>query len=216
MATSLIGKKIGMTRVFDDQGKSVPVTVIQAGPCPVVQIKTDDSADGYSAWQIGFQEVKPSRRKDPLVGHAKKANLDVPRTLREMKPDGSLEKKLGEEITVADFEEIKYVDVTGTTKGHGFAGAMKRHGFKGLEASHGVERKHRSMGSIGGSAGNAGKSRGVRKGKKMCGHGGHITSTSKNHQIVSIDKENNLIIVKGPIAGPRNGLVMIAKAKTKS
>jgi large subunit ribosomal protein L3 len=214
MTAMLIGKKIGMTRVYNDQGVAVPVTVIQAGPCPVVQIKTD-AIDGYNALQLGFQDVKPSRRKGPQIGHAKKANVPVKRFLREMASDASSEKEVGEDLTVADFDEIKYVDITGTTKGKGFAGAMKRHGFKGLEASHGVERKHRSMGSIGGSAANAGKSRGVRKGKKMCGHMGHVTSTSKNHLIVAIDREQNLIIVKGPIAGPNNGLVVVSKAKTK-
>lgn len=215
MTTMLIGKKIGMTRIYNDQGVVVPVTVIQAGPCPVVQVKTDE-IDGYNALQIGFHDVKPSRRKDPMVGHAKKANVPVKRFLREVASGAASDKQMGDEFTVADFDDIKYVDVTGTTKGKGFAGAMKRYGFKGLEASHGVERKHRSMGSIGGSAANAGKSRGVRKGKKMCGHMGDVTSTSKNHQVVAIDKERNLIIVKGPIAGPNNGMVMVSTAKTKS
>lgn len=215
MATALIGKKIGMTRIYDEKGTAVPVTVIQAGPCPVVQVKSAET-DGYDALQIGFADVKPSRRKNPQVGHAKKANVPVKKYLREITPDASLEKQIGDSVTVEDFEEIHFVDITGTTKGHGFTGAMKRHGFKGLEASHGVERKHRSMGSVGGSAANAGKSRGIRKGKKMCGHHGHISSTSRNHKVVAIDKEQNLIIVKGPIAGPNNGLVMVAKAKTKS
>ena len=122
---------------------------------------------------------------------------------------------MGDELTVAEFEEIKYVDVTGTSKGHGFTGAMKRYRFKGLEASHGVQRKHRSMGSVGGNAGSSGTSRGIRKGKKMCGHDGHATRTSKNLEVISIDPENHLIVVKGAVPGPKNELVMVSKAKTK-
>ncbi|MCH9022091.1 MAG: 50S ribosomal protein L3 [Planctomycetes bacterium] len=215
MAFALLGKKIGMTRMYDEKGVVMPVTVIQAGPCTVVQVK-NEQGDGYNALKIGFNDIKPKKSKKAQIEEAKKANIPLKAIFREFKLDKPSDKSVGDEITVAEFEEIKYVDVTGTSKGRGFAGAMKRHGFKGLGASHGVERKHRSLGSIGGSAGNAGGSRGVRKGKKMPGHYGHATCTTRNHPVISIDIENNLIIVKGPVAGANNGLLMVSKAKTKN
>lgn len=192
MAFALLGKKIGMTRVYDDEGVATPVTVIQAGPCTVVQVKTEQS-DGYNALKVGFKDIKPKKAKKAQIEEAKKANIPLKAIFREVKLDKPSEKSVGDEITVAEFEKIKFVDITGTSKGRGFAGAMKRHGFKGLGASHGVERKHRSLGSIGGSAGNAGCSRGVRKGKKMPGHYGHATCTTRNHPVISIDTENNLL-----------------------
>ena len=215
MTLALLGKKIGMTRVYNEKGVSVPVTVIQAGPCSVIQVKNEKS-DGYYSLKIGYRDVKPKRSNKAQIEEAKKANVSLKADFREIRLEKSSEREVGDEITVADFEEIKYVDITGTSKGHGFSGAMKRHGFKGLGASHGVERKHRSLGSIGGNAGNSGGSRGVRKGRKMPGHYGHVTCTSKNHTVISIDTENNLIVVKGPVAGANNGLVWVAKAKTKS
>lgn len=214
MSTMLIGKKVGMTRIYTDSGRIVPVTVIQAGPCVVTQVKSEES-DSYNALQLGYDLVKPSRQKKPQIGRAKKAGIPVSRYLREVRLVEPAANEIGDELTVAEFDEIKYVDVTGTSKGHGFTGAMKRHGFKGLEASHGVERKHRSLGSVGGNAANAGTSRGIRKGKKMSGHHGNVTSTSKNHEVISIDPENHLIVIKGPVPGPKNGLVMVSKAKTK-
>jgi len=215
LSTALIGKKIGMTRVYDDKGVIVPVTVIQAGPCTVVQVKTDET-DGYSALRIGFGEIKPSRQKKPQSVEAEKAKIAQKRYIREIRLESASDKEVGQELTVTEFAELNYVDVTGISKGHGFAGGMKRHGFKGLEASHGVERKHRSLGSVGGTGGSAGTSRGIRKGKKMAGHEGHSRRTSKNHRVVGIDTENNLIMVKGSVAGPRNGLVMVIQAKTKA
>ena len=214
MSAMLLGKKIGMTRVYSDAGKVVPVTVIQAGPCVVTHVKTEES-DCYNALQIGFAELKSSRQKKPQIGKAKKAGVPVLKYLREVRLAEPSSKEVGDELTVAEFDEIKYVDITGTTKGHGFTGGMKRYGFKGLEASHGVERKHRSLGSVGGNAANAGTSRGIRKGKKMAGHHGHVTSTSKNLEVINIDSENHLIIVKGAVPGPKNELVMVSKAKTK-
>ena len=145
----LLGKKVGMTRVYDEAGKLVPATVVQAGPCVVTQIKSIES-DGYNAVQIGFDDMKPSRRKKPMIGHSHKASTVPKRFVREIRfPDKSVpEANLGDSMTVADFSDIQRVDVVGTSKGKGFAGVMKRHGFGGFPASHGCERKHRAPGSI--------------------------------------------------------------------
>jgi len=213
MAQALLGKKVGMTRMYDENGAVVPVTVIRTGPCTVMQVKTEQS-DGYNALQLGFDDVKRSRRKKPQIGHAKKANTTVKSFVREVRLDTESEKVIGDELTVDVFQEVKYVDVAGTSKGKGFAGVVKRWGFKGQPASHGVERKHRSPGSISVVSGNTGRS--IKKGKKMAGHAGHIRCTTKNHKVVAIDQENNLLIVKGSVAGPANGFVMVSQAKTKS
>jgi len=212
--TMLLGKKIGMTQIYDEKGVVVPVTVIQAGPCTVLQVKDKDT-DGYSALQIGFDEVKASRRKKPQVGHANKAQTTAKRFVREVRLDQEAEPGPGDELTVEIFADINFVDVVGTTKGKGYAGVMKRHGFKGMPASHGTERKHRHPGGIGSNSGSAGTGRGIRKGKKMSGHMGCVRHTSRNLRVLEIDKENNLLIVKGPVSGPRNGYVMVSKAKTK-
>ncbi len=214
MTAMLLGKKIGMTRVYDKNGVIVPVTVIQAGPCRVTQVKTEDT-DGYCAIQMGMNEVKPSRRTKPAIGHAKKSDTVPYKFVREQRLESAPAVESGAELTVEMFEGIDWVDVTGTSKGRGFAGVVKRWGFKGQQASHGVERKHRSPGSIKGNAGSAGCSRGLRKGKKMSGHMGVDRKTSMNHKVISIDKDNNLILVKGPVAGPNNGLVMVRKAVKK-
>ena len=214
MTAMLLGKKIGMTRIYNEDGVAVPVTVIQAGPCTVTQVKNEET-DGYNAIQMGLGEIKKSRQKKPAIGHAKKASSTPKHFIREMRLESPAEVEAGSEMTVDVFEGIEWVDVTGTTKGCGFAGVVKRWGFKGQLASHGVERKHRSPGSISGNAGSAGTSRGLRKGKKMSGHMGVARKTTMNHKIVGIDKENNLILVKGPVAGPRNGMVMVRKALKK-
>ena len=214
MSVMLIGKKVGMTRVYNESGKIVPVTVIQAGPCTVTQVKSEES-DRYNALQIGYGDVKPSRRKKPQLERAKKAGIPVKKMYREIRLAEPSEKQVGDELTVADFEEIKFVDVTGTTKGHGFSGVMVRHGFAGLEASHGVERKHRSAGGIGGNTAYAGQSRGIRKGLKMAGQYGNVTCTSKNHEVISIDPEKNLIVVKGNVPGAKDGVLFVSQAKTK-
>ena len=213
MVAALLGKKIGMTRIYDDKGVMTPVTVIQAGPCTIMQVKTTDS-EGYNALQIGFGEVKRTRRKKPQVGHAKIAKTTPKAFVREVRLADAPAQAVGEELTVAVFEEVKYVDVVGTSKGKGFAGVVKRHGFKGQLASHGVERKHRSPGGIGETSGSLG--RGIKKGKRMAGHMGHVRCTSCNRKVVGIDPENNLILVKGPVVGPANGYVLVSKAKTKS
>ena len=214
MAAMLLGKKIGMTQIYDDKGNVVPVTVIQAGPCRVMQVKTEQQ-DGYWALQLGFEDVKRSRQKKPAIGHARKADSVAKRFVREVRMDEAGEDEIGADLTVKLFEDTKYVDISGTTKGCGFAGVMKRHGFKGMPASHGTERKHRHPGGIGSNSGSAGTGRGIRKGKKMAGHMGHVRCTTRNHQVMGIDEENNLLWVKGPVAGPRNGYVMVSQAKTK-
>lgn len=208
----LLGKKLGMTQVYNDQGVMVPVTVIQAGPCTVMQVKTTET-DGYNALQLGFDDVKDSRRKKPQVGHAKKADALPKRFVREWRMTGEPEQALGDELTVDLFDETKYVDVVGTSKGRGYCGVVRRHNFKGQLASHGVERKHRSPGSIQVCSG--AKGRGIKKGKRMAGHYGVDRITSKNHVLVGVDKENNLLLVKGSVPGPRNGYLIVTRSPGK-
>jgi large subunit ribosomal protein L3 len=212
----LLGKKVGMTRVYDEQGKIKPVTVIEAGPCVITQIKTQD-ADGYTAVQLGYEDVKDARRKKPQVGHCLKANTTPKKFVREMRlaSDSDISYELGQEINVDVFEEIKYVDVVGTSKGKGFQGVMKRHNFGGFPASHGCERKHRAPGSISSHASDLGHGGNVKKGKRMAGHMGSERVTTKNHELVSIDRERNLLVVKGAVAGPAGAYVVIKTAKTK-
>jgi large subunit ribosomal protein L3 len=209
----LLGRKVGMTQVYDDGGKIVPVTVIQAGPCTIMQIKTEQT-DGYKAIQMGFDDVKKSRRKNPQIGHAKKAD-DVPkRFIREFRLGGqSADYKQGDKITVQVLAEAKRVDVIGTSKGKGFAGVMKRHGFGGFPASHGTERKHRTGGSIASHATNRGHCGHPKKGKRMGGHMGDVRVTSKNHALVSVDVEKNLLVVKGSVPGPAGGYVIVKQSK---
>jgi len=210
----LLGKKVGMTQVYNELGKLVPVSVIQAGPCVVLQVKTTET-DGYNAIQLGFDDVKPVRRKIPEIGHAKKANTEPKKFVKEMRLPDDVEReyKAGESVTVDVFSEDKSVDVVGTSKGKGFAGVMKRHGFGGFPASHGTERKHRAPGSIASFASDAGHGPGPKKGKRMAGHMGHCRVTTKNHDLVEIDEEKNLLIVKGSIPGPAGGYCIIRSAK---
>ena len=203
-----------MTQVYNEQGKLVPVSVIQAGPCVVMQVKSTET-DGYNAIQLGFDDVKPIRRKKPQVGHAGKANTDPKRFIKEMRLPDDVEQQYepGESVTVSVFSEEKSVDVVGTSKGKGFAGVMKRHGFGGFPASHGTERKHRAPGSIASFASDAGHGPGPKKGKKMAGHMGNCRVTTKNHDLVEIDEEKNLLIVKGSVPGPAGGYCIIRSAK---
>lgn len=211
----LLGKKVGMTQVYNEDGKIVPVTVIQAGPCKVLQVKTVGT-DGYNSVQMGYGEVKKSRVKKPLEGHAKKAETTQKKYVREMRlgEKETPELEAGSEVCVGVFAECKYVDVVGTSKGKGYAGVMKRHGFGGFPASHGCERKHRAGGSIGSHASDRGHAGNVKKGKKMAGRMGGDRVTSKNHILVSIDEEKNLLIVKGAVAGPSGGYVIIKTSRT--
>ncbi|KPK77414.1 MAG: hypothetical protein AMJ79_03265 [Phycisphaerae bacterium SM23_30] len=213
MAQALLGKKIGMTRMYDEKGVIVPVTVIRTGPCTVMQVKTEQT-DGYNALQLGFEDVKRSRRKKPQIGHAQKAGAPVKAFVREVSLQQQPTQKIGDELTVDLFREIKFVDVLGTSKGKGFTGVVKRYGFKGQPASHGVERKHRSPGSISVVSGSTGRS--IKKGKKMAGHVGHVRCSSRNHKVVAIDRQNHLLVIKGSVAGPPDSYVIVSKAKTKS
>ena len=210
----LLGKKIGITQAYDEAGNLLPVTVIQAGPCSVMQIKTVDT-DGYSAVQLGYDDVKESRRKDPAVGHAKKAKANPKKMVREMRlaDDAEPECQVGDNLTVSVFAEKKFVDVIGTSKGKGFAGVMKRHGFGGFPQSHGTERKHRAPGSISSFASDAGHGGNLKKGKRMAGHMGDVRVTTKNHNVVSIDEEKNLLVVKGSVPGPAGGYVIVRSSK---
>ncbi|HUV41284.1 MAG TPA: 50S ribosomal protein L3 [Sedimentisphaerales bacterium] len=205
----LLGKKVGMTQVYDSNGGLQPVTVIQAGPCCVLSVKSADK-EGYAAVQMGFDDVKESRRKKPEIGHASKANTVPKRFVREMRISGSEEGcKVGDLLTVAGFSETKYVDVVGTSKGKGFAGVMKRHGFGGFPASHGTERRHRAPGSICAYASNRGHGAKLKKGKRMAGHMGNAQVTIKNHRLVAIDADKNLLVVKGSVPGPAGGYVIV-------
>ena len=210
----LLGKKVGMTQVYDEKGNLLPVTVIQAGPCVVIQVKTTDT-DGYNAVQLGFDDVKASRSKNPQVGHAQKANTTQKKFIREMRlpDDTEPEYKAGDSITVSVFAENKFVDVVSTSKGKGFAGVMKRHGFGGFPASHGTERKHRAPGSISSFASDAGHGGKPKRGKKMAGHMGNRRVTTKNHKLISIDEEKHLLVVKGAVAGPAGGYCLVRSTK---
>lgn len=214
MLPALLGKKIGMTQVYDESGDISPVTVVQAGPCSVLQVKTAET-DGYDAVQIGFEKIKAHRAAKPQIGHARKAGAGAARFVREVRlPTGDDAVEPGQELTVELFEDVAYVDVIGTTKGKGFAGTMKRYNFKGQPASHGVERKHRSPGSIASHSSNAGTGPKIKKGKRMAGHMGSARCTSRNHKLVRVDKENNLLLIRGPLPGANGGYLIIRASKT--
>jgi len=207
MLKGLIGKKIGMIQIFDDNGAAVPVTVIEAGPCYVTQVRKVDT-DGYSAIQMGFEEVKPKRLTAGQLGHLKRNDIPPLRFLREFKvktPD----VEEGSSVTVEVFNEGDYVDVVGTSKGKGFAGAVKRHGFRGGPKTHGQSDRQRAPGSHG-----AGTTPGrVFKGSRGPGHMGHERVTVHNLKIIQVDKDRNLLAVRGAIPGPKGGVVMIKGAR---
>lgn len=202
----LIGKKIGMTQLFEESGRISPVTVIEAGPCPIVQVKTSDK-EGYSAIQIGFIDAKESRVTSPMKGHFKKANVKPQRILREVRVDDASEYKVGDALDVNVFEGIDKVHVTGTSKGRGFAGTVKRHGFRIGRWTHG-NKSHREPGSVGQCATPAR----IFKGKRLPGRMGGKTRTVKNLPVVQIDAENNLIFVKGAVPGANNEIVFVRTA----
>jgi len=206
----ILGKKVGMTQIFDDRGEVVPVTVIEAGPCYVAQIKTVER-DGYSAVQLGFDEVKTKRLTRPQVRHLQKSNLPALRHLREIQvePDDAPGFEEGEKLTVDIFEAGEYVDVTGTSKGRGFAGVVKRHGFSGGPKTHGQSDRHRAPGSIGACT-TPGR---VFKGKRMPGRMGGDRVTVQNLEVVLVDPERNLLALRGAVPGAKNGLVVIQQAR---
>lgn len=204
MQKAIIGKKIGMTQIFDESGKVIPVTVVEAGPCVVVQKKTIEN-DGYSAVQIGFGEVKPKKVNKPMKGHFDKAEVAAKKTLKEFKLDGCDSMNVGDIIKADTFVVGDSVDVSGTSKGKGFAGAIKRHNQHRLKMTHGTGPVHREAGSMGACSS---PSR-IYKGKGMPGHMGAEKVTVQNLEVVKIDTENNLIAVKGAIPGAKGSIVTI-------
>lgn len=210
MSLTLLGRKLGMTRYFREDGTNIPVTVIEVGPCIVTQIRTPD-VDGYAAVQIGFGEAKVRNTPMPMIGHDAKAGTTPKSTHLEFRVDekelGNYE--LGQALTVDALGSTAFVDVIGASKGKGFQGTMKRWNFKGQQASHGVERKHRSPGSIGGHGSNRGLGGGLRKGKKMSGQLGDERITVRSIDVVRIDADKNLLLVKGPVPGPNKGEVQV-------
>ena len=207
MKKGLIGKKIGMTQIFDEAGNVIPVTVVEAGPCTVTQIKTVEN-DGYQAVQVGFGDVKVSRVNKPMKGHFDKADVAPKKTLKEFRLERIDGIEVGNILKADTFEVGEIVDVKGTSKGHGTAGAIKRWNFSRLRMTHGTGPNHRHAGSLGACSS---PSR-VFKGKKMAGHYGHETVTVQNLKIAKVDAENNLIAIKGAIPGPKGGIVVIADA----
>lgn len=203
---ALLGKKLGMTRIFAEDGTICPVTIISAGPCPIIQIKTEDS-EGYNALQVAYEEVPERKVNKPMKGHFDKAGKGNFRHLAECRLDNVADYEVGQELTVDMFATGDSVKVSGTSKGKGFQGVIKRWNFSGMKASHGVEKVHRSPGSVG----NATFPGRIWKGKKMPGQMGNARVTLPNVEIVDVRPEENVIVVKGQIPGPKNGLVMIAK-----
>ncbi|WP_203568615.1 50S ribosomal protein L3 [Aestuariimicrobium ganziense] len=206
----LLGTKLGMTQLWDENKRVVPVTVIQAGPCVVTQVRTPE-VDGYSAVQLGMGAIKAKKVTKPAAGHFDKAGVTPRKHLVELRTSDASDYTLGQELTAEVFEAGQVVDVTGISKGKGTAGVMKRHGFAGLRASHGVHRKHRSPGSIGGCA-TPGR---VFKGLRMAGRMGNDKVTVQNLSIHSVDSDRGLILVKGAIPGNKGGLVVVRTAAKK-
>jgi large subunit ribosomal protein L3 len=203
----VLGTKLGMTQVFGDDGRIVPVTVVSAGPCVVTAVRTPD-ADGYSAVQLGYGEIDPRRVNKPEAGHFAKAGVTPRRYLVELRTDNASEYTLGQEISADTFAAGDLVDVTARSKGKGFAGVMKRHGFRGLSSSHGTQRKHRSPGSIGGCA-TPGR---VFKGLRMAGRMGGVRTTSPRLTLHGVDTDRGLLLIKGAVPGPSGGLVLVRSA----
>lgn len=206
MINAIYGKKIGMTQLFDEDGKVIPVTVIEAAPNKVCQVKTT-ATDGYEAVQLGFGTIKEQKVNKPMAGHFAKQGAEPVRYLREVRVADGAEHTVGEEVTVANFAEVKKVDVTGTSKGKGFAGVMRRYGFGGGPGGHGAHF-HRAPGSVGQCAY---PSR-VFKGVRLPGHMGCDTVTTKNLEVVRVDEDMNLIMLKGAVPGGKNGVVRIRMA----
>ena len=203
----ILGTKLGMTQIFDDENRVIPVTVVEAGPCVVTQIRTPET-DGYSAIQIAYGDIDPRKTNKPEAGHFKKAGVTPRRYVAEIRMDDTSAYELGQEITVNLFDGDVFVDVAGTTNGHGFAGAMKRHGFAGQGAAHGNQAAHRRVGGIGGAS-TPGR---VFKGKRMAGRMGGNRVTTQNLKIQRIDGDNNLLLIKGAIPGAKGSVVTVKTA----
>jgi large subunit ribosomal protein L3 len=204
MQVGLLGRKVGMTQVFQEDGTSVPVTVLECGPCTVLLVRTEER-DGYHAVQLGFDDKKRKSATLAERGHARKVNAEPKRYVREVRQTGPTEVAEGQTLTVSVFEGIKHVDVTGTSKGRGYSGVIKRHGFSGLRATHGVKRMHRHPGSSGPSADPSRTLKGVRK----PGQFGNVRSTVRNLEVVKIDPANNLLLLKGAVPGPTGGYLTV-------
>src|SRR4051812_20832838 len=213
MTPALIGKKVGTTRIYDDKGAIVPVTVVQAMPNHITQVKTVET-DGYNAVQLGFGDVKPRFSTFPLMGHTAKAGVGPKRHFREIRLKDATDKQPGDEVGVGVFDGVQFVDVIGTSKGKGTAGVMKRHHFGGQCASHGTERKHRSPGSLASRATWRGQSGKPKKGVRMAGHMGVDQVTTRNHPLVRVDAANNILLIKGALPGPNGGLLFVRKSVT--
>lgn len=207
MKKGLIGKKIGMTQIFDENGKVIPVTVVEAGPCVITQKKTIEN-DSYEAVQVGFGDVKVNKLNKPMKGHFAKNDVAPKKTLKEFRLEDCSALNVGDIIKADAFEAGEIVDVKGTSKGHGTAGAIKRWNFSRLRESHGTGPNARHQGSLGACSS---PSR-VFKGRKMAGHYGHETVTVQNLTVAKVDAENNLIAIKGAVPGPKGGIVVIADA----
>ncbi|MDO5635521.1 MAG: 50S ribosomal protein L3 [Micrococcus sp.] len=203
----LLGTKLGMTQVWNEDGKLVPVTVVQADPNVVTQLRNEET-DGYTAVQIAYGQIDPRRVTKPLTGHFEKAGVTPRRHLVELRTADAAEYTLGQDVTVEVFEAGQKVDVVGTTKGKGFAGVMKRHGFAGVGASHGAHKNHRKPGSIGGAA-TPGR---VFKGMRMAGRMGANRQTTQNLTLHGIDVDNNLLLIKGAVPGPKGQVVLVRSA----
>lgn len=206
--TGILGKKIGMTQLFDEKGEVVPVTVIEAGPCWVTQIKTKEH-DGYQAIQMGFEETKPKRLTKGQRGHLERNNLPNLRHVREIRVKAEIDHQVGQQITVDIFQVGERVDVVGKSKGRGFAGTIKRHGFHRQPRTHGQSDRERAPGSIGATTGTAR----VFKGKRMAGRMGNARVTSQNLLVALVDPERNLLAVRGSVPGPKGGLVLVKPAR---
>lgn len=203
----ILGKKLGMTQIFDDENRVVPVTVVETGPCVVTQVRTKET-DGYDAVQIAFGEIDPRKVNKPAAGHFKKAGVTPRRHVTEIRVEDSSAYEVGQDVTVEIFNDVKFVDVTGITKGHGYAGAMKRHGFAGQGASHGNQAAHRRVGGIGACA-TPGR---IFKGKRMAGRMGNARVTLQNLKVAKVDAESNLLLVKGAVPGNNGGIVVVKTA----
>jgi large subunit ribosomal protein L3 len=205
--TGLLGEKLGMTQVWDENNRVVPVTVVKAGPCVVTAVRTPD-VDGYNAVQLGFGAIDPRKVTKPVQGQFDKAGVTPRRHVVEIRTTKASEYTLGQELAADVFEAGQSVDVTGTTKGKGYAGVMKRHGFKGMGASHGAHRNHRKPGSIGGCA-TPGR---VFKGMRMAGRMGGVRQTTQSLTVHAVDVENGYLLIKGAVPGPKGGLVLVRTA----
>jgi large subunit ribosomal protein L3 len=212
MSKTLLGRKVGMSRYFLEDGTNIPVTIVEVGPCIVTQVKTEE-AEGYNAVQMGFEDVRPGRATMPIIGHDAKAGTAPKRFHREVRVDELGDVEVGQTMDASVFEDVMFVDIVGFSKGKGFQGGMKRHNFKGLEASHGVKRAHRRPGSINGHATNLGTGPKPKKGKRMPGRMGNKQITCRSLPVIHIDSERNLLLVKGSVPGPNTGMVLVREAK---